>query len=78
MSKELWMEIHDYSPPDPGEDSISPDGAVNPPSTTDTTQPKPTDEVTRNLNLNGWRTRNMQKNRQTIISLRVRKNNKEI
>ena len=44
MSKELWMEIHDYSPPDPGEDSISPDGAVNPPSTTDTTQPKPTDE----------------------------------
>jgi hypothetical protein len=44
MRKELWMEIHDYSPPDPGEDSISPDGAVNPPSTTDTTQPKPTDE----------------------------------
>jgi hypothetical protein len=44
MSKELWMEIHDYSPPDPGEDSISPDGSVNPPSTTDTTQPKPTDE----------------------------------
>ena len=41
ISKELWMEIHDYSPPDPGEDSISPDG---PPSITDTMQPKPTDE----------------------------------
>jgi hypothetical protein len=41
ISKELWMEIHDYSPPDPGEDSISPDG---PPSITDPMQPKPTDE----------------------------------
>ena len=38
------MEIHDYSPPDPVEDSINPDGAFNPPSITDTTQPKPTDE----------------------------------
>ena len=36
------MEIHDYSPPDPGEDSINLDGAFNPPSITDTTQPKPT------------------------------------
>lgn len=44
MSKELWMEIHDYSPPDPGEDSINLGGAFNPPSITDTTQPKPTDE----------------------------------
>ena len=35
------MEIHDYSPPDPGEGSISTDG---PHSITDTTQPKPTDE----------------------------------
>lgn len=44
MSKELWMEIHDYSPPDPGEESMSPDGAFNPPSIADTMQPKPTDE----------------------------------
>lgn len=44
MSKELWMEIHDYSPPDPGEDSISPDGAFDPPSITENKQPKPTDE----------------------------------
>jgi hypothetical protein len=44
MSKDMWMEIHDYSPPDPGEDSIRPDGAFNPPSTTDTMQPKLTDE----------------------------------
>lgn len=44
MSKELWMEIHDYSPPDPGEDSISPDGAFDPPSITENMQPKPTDE----------------------------------
>ena len=45
MSKELWMEIHDYSPPDPGEDSIGSDGAFDPPSTADTAmQPKPTDE----------------------------------
>lgn len=38
------MEIHDYSPPDPGEDSISPDGAFDPPSITENMQPKPTDE----------------------------------
>lgn len=44
MSKELWMEIHDYSPPDPGEDSISPDGAFDPPSITENKQPKRTDE----------------------------------
>ena len=44
MSRELWMEIHDYSPPDPGEDSISPDGAFDPPTITENKQPKPTDE----------------------------------
>jgi hypothetical protein len=44
MSKEMWMEIHDYSPPDPGEDSISPGGAFDPPSTTENMQPEPTDE----------------------------------
>jgi hypothetical protein len=46
MSKELWIEIHDYSPPDPGEDSISTESAFNPPFTTETMQPKPTDEGT--------------------------------
>ena len=38
------MEIHDYSPPDPVEDSINLDGAFYPPSITDTKQTKPTDE----------------------------------
>ena len=38
------MEIHDYSPPDPVEDSINLDGAFSPASIADTKQPKPTDE----------------------------------
>ena len=44
MSRELWMEIHDYSPPDPGDDSNSPDGAFDPPTITENKQPTPTDE----------------------------------
>jgi hypothetical protein len=77
MSEELWMEIHDYSPPDPGEDSISPDGAFDPPSITENMQPKPTDEG-HTKSKTERTTRNVPKNHRTIISLGVRKNNKEI
>ena len=78
MSKELWMEIHDYSPPDPGEDSISPDGAFDPPSTTESMQPKPTDEGHTKSKTERTDDQEHAENHRTIISLGATKNNKEI
>lgn len=78
MSKELWMEIHDYSPPDPGEDSISPDGAFDPPSITENKQPKPTDEGHTKSKTERTDDQEHAENHRTIISLGVTKNNKEI
>lgn len=78
MSKELWMEIHDYSPPDPGEDSISPDGAFDPPSITENKQPKPTDQGHTKSKTERTDDQEHAENHRTIISLGVTKNNKEI
>lgn len=72
------MEIHDYSPPDPGEDSISPDGAFDPPSITENKQPKPTDEGHTKSETERTDDQEHAENHRTIISLGVTKNNKEI
>lgn len=72
------MEIHDYSPPDPGEDSISPDGAFDPPSITENMQPKPTDEGHTKSKTERTDDQEHAENHRTLISLGVTKNNKEI
>ena len=72
------MEIHDYSPPDPGEDSNSTDGAFDPSTITENKQPKPTDEGHTKSNTERTDDQEHAENPRTIISLGVTKNNKEI
>ena len=72
------MEIHDYSPPDPGDDSNSPDGAFDPPTITENKQPKPTDEGRTKSKTERTDDQEHAENPRTIISLGVTTDNKEI